>query len=109
MMRKPRDYDAEMKALADKARQLKTRRQTQLGELVIACGADRLEMEMLAGALLAAAQTSDKATKEAWRRNGATFFSGARQASGRNAGAHAGRVTTDNGSVQSPPAEPGTT
>ena len=41
-MRKPRDYDAELKALNDKARQLKSRKQSQLGELVMATGADDL-------------------------------------------------------------------
>jgi hypothetical protein len=39
-MRKPRDFDSELKALADKAKQLKERRVQQLGELVIATGAD---------------------------------------------------------------------
>ncbi|MER8634485.1 conjugal transfer protein TraD, partial [Mesorhizobium opportunistum] len=32
-MRKPRDFDAELKALEDKARELKTRKVQQLGEL----------------------------------------------------------------------------
>jgi hypothetical protein len=40
MMRKPRDFDAELKALDDKARGLKTGKVRQLGELVIATGAD---------------------------------------------------------------------
>src|ERR1700759_2792919 len=39
MMRKPRDFDAELKSLEDKARGLKTRKVQQLGELVIATGA----------------------------------------------------------------------
>ncbi len=39
-MRKPRDFDAELKALEDKARGLKTRKVLQLGELVIGTGAD---------------------------------------------------------------------
>ena len=39
-MRKPRDFDTELKALEDKARGLKTRKGRQLGELVIATGAD---------------------------------------------------------------------
>ena len=39
-MRKPRDFDAELKALDDKARELRTRKVQQLGELVIATGAD---------------------------------------------------------------------
>ena len=73
-MRKPRDYDAELKALDNKARQLKTRKLQQLGELVIATGADMLPVELLAGALLAAAQNKDPAIKEGWRMQGATFF-----------------------------------
>lgn len=73
-MRKPRDYDSELKALEDRARQLKDRRIHQLGELVIATGADALTSEQLAGALLAAMNTTDGATREAWTRAGAVFF-----------------------------------
>ena len=73
-MRKPRDYDAELKALDDKARQLKARKVQQLGELVVACGADPLSPEHLAGALLAIAEVKDAATKEGWRKRGAAFF-----------------------------------
>ena len=72
-MRKPRDYDSELKALDDKARRLKERKVTQLGELVIACGADALTAEQMAGALLTAME-SDKATREGWRQRGAAFF-----------------------------------
>lgn len=75
-MRKPRDYDAELQALTDKARQLKTRKTSQLGELVNATGADALSAEVLAGALLDAATTADASRKEAWRGRGAAFFSG---------------------------------
>lgn len=39
-MRKPRDIDSELKALAERAKQLKERRVQQLGEMVIATGAD---------------------------------------------------------------------
>src|SRR3546814_5993120 len=42
-MRKPRDYDSELKTLDDKARLLKQRQVQQLGELVIATGANRSE------------------------------------------------------------------
>ncbi|WP_375284520.1 conjugal transfer protein TraD, partial [Sphingobium yanoikuyae] len=66
-MRRPRDYDAELKALTDKARQLKARKQSQLGELVMATGADGLSAEELAGALLAAASTTEAPRREAWR------------------------------------------
>ena len=73
-MRKPRDYDAELKALDHKAKELKTRKVQQLGELVIATGADATDAETLAGALLVIAETSEDQRKEAWRKRGAAFF-----------------------------------
>lgn len=75
-MRKPKDYDAELKALEDKARELKTRKVQQLGELVIATGADSLSAEELAGALVALAETTDAGKREAWAKRGAAFFQG---------------------------------
>ncbi len=81
-MRKVRDYDAELKALEDKARALKARRVEQLGRLVTATGADALDMETLAGALLDAVAMKDTEAKEAWRAKGSTFF----QRRGRKAG-----------------------
>lgn len=75
-MRKPRDFDAELKALEDKARELKTRKVQQLGDLVIATGADTLTAEELAGALLVLAETKDLGRREAWARRGAAFFQG---------------------------------
>jgi hypothetical protein len=73
-MRKPRDFDAELKALNDKARQLKDRKLHQLGELVIATGADALAVEQLAGLLLAGIESKDSGAKENWRKRGAAFF-----------------------------------
>ena len=73
-MRKPRDIDSELKALEAKAKTLKERRVRQLGELVIATGADALDTEMLAGALLGAVATKDAGAKEDWRKAGASFF-----------------------------------
>src|SRR6185312_5957382 len=73
-MRKPRDFDTELKALEDKARELKTRKVQQLGELVIATGADQLSTDELAGALVAIAETKDAAKREAWVKRGVTFF-----------------------------------
>ncbi|UCI22593.1 conjugal transfer protein TraD [Mesorhizobium sp. B2-1-8] len=73
-MRKPRDFDAELKALEDKARELKTRKVQQLGELVIATGADQLSTEELAGALAAIAETKDTAKRDAWAKRGVMFF-----------------------------------
>ena len=75
-MRKPRDFDSELKALADKAKALKERKLTQLGELVIATKADALDIEILAGALLGAAAETDNAAREEWRKAGARFFRG---------------------------------
>src|SRR3954466_13014343 len=70
-MRKPRDIDAELKALHDKQKQLRARRVVQFGELVTATGADALDPETLAGALLEAIERTkaDPSTKEAWRRS----------------------------------------
>ncbi|WP_404338944.1 conjugal transfer protein TraD [Sphingomonas sp. MMS12-HWE2-04] len=79
-MRKPRDYDSELKALDDKAKLLKERRLHQLGELVVATGADVLPVEQLAGILLAAVESSETAAKEGWRKRGAAFFQGSRKA-----------------------------
>ena len=73
-MRKPRDFDGELKALQDKARDLKSRKVQQLGELVIATGADCLSADELAGALIAMGETKDTARKEAWAKHGAAFF-----------------------------------
>ena len=73
-MRKPRDFDSELKALDSKARQLKQAKLQQLGELVVATGADVLPVEQLAGALLAAASASDMIAREDWRQRGAAFF-----------------------------------
>jgi hypothetical protein len=74
-MRKPRDIDAELKVLANKAKGLKAKRVLQLGELVTVTGADALDLETLAGSLLAAVNgAKSPAQKEAWRSEGAAFF-----------------------------------
>src|ERR1700743_2027269 len=74
IMRKPRDFDAELKALGKKARDLKNRKVQQLGELVIATGADALSASELAGALIVLAETKEAGKREAWARRGAAFF-----------------------------------
>ncbi|AYV45091.1 conjugal transfer protein TraD [Caulobacter flavus] len=73
-MRKPRDIDAELTALAAKAKQLKSQKIKQLGELVIATGADELDPEVLAGALLTAKASKDVKSREAWKSEGEAFF-----------------------------------
>lgn len=82
-MRKPRDYESELKALDDKAKLLKERRLHQLGELVVATGADALPVEQLAGVLLTAVESNDTVAKEGWRKRGAAFFQGSDKARGR--------------------------
>jgi hypothetical protein len=82
-MRKVRDYDAELKALGDKARALKARRIAQLGQLVTATGAEALDAETLAGVLLDAVASTDPQAKEAWRAKGAAFFQRRRRKAGR--------------------------
>jgi hypothetical protein len=83
-MRKPRDYDSELKALDDKAKQLRARKVQQLGELL-----DRKRVRagcnhQLAGAMLTAAETKDAPTKEAWRKRGTSFFQGAARSTAGN-------------------------
>ena len=73
-MRKPRDFDAQLKALNEKAKQLKDRKIRQYGDLVIATGADALDIETLAGALVLITEQADAAKKESWRRKGEGFF-----------------------------------
>jgi hypothetical protein len=85
-MRKPRDYDSELKALDEKARRLKERKVQQLGELVVACGADVLSPEHLAGALLGMTEIKDAATKEGWRKRGVAFFQRPLRKAARNSG-----------------------
>ena len=78
-MRKVRDYDAELKALNDKARSLKAKRVEQLGQLVATTGADALNAQTLAGVLLDAVASKDAAAREAWAKKGAAFFQRARR------------------------------
>ena len=84
-MRKPKDFDSELKALADKAKVIKERRVRQLGELVAATGADALDADTLAGVLLGAVASKDAASREGWRKAGVAFFQGkARQPAPRS-------------------------
>lgn len=97
-MRKPRDYDSELKALGDKARALKAKRVEQLGQLVAATGADALDAETLAGGLLhVIAEAQIAGNREAWRSDGAAFF--------RRRGKKGGGAASIDGSGA--PAEPG--
>lgn len=99
-MRKPRDYDSELKALENKAAELKTRKVQQLGELVIAIGADSFSADELAGALLVLAETKDAAKREAWAKRGAAFFLGKSRRSAPASDRDAGGAPTQPGGAQ---------
>src|SRR3546814_14225618 len=107
IMRKHRDFDAALKALDAKAKQLRQRKVTQLGELVVATGADALAVEELVGALLAAVTGGDFVAKEEWRKRGAAFFRGS---TGKAAGGARRQPNSDparNRSSSSPSGEAG--
>lgn len=100
-MRKPRDYDAELKALDEKAKQLRSRKTAQHGELVAATGADTLEPDLLAGGLLALVELTDTRRKEQLRERGAAFFRvRLRKAGRRNGDDGAGVAAADGGASQ---------
>ena len=105
-MRKPRDFDAELKALDDKARELKERKVRQLGELVIGTGADALPVEELAGALLLAAEGKGPA-REDCRKRGAGFFQRPARRSARGADRGASGRKASGGSAQPASSEAG--
>lgn len=89
MTRKLRDYDAEFQDLMEKAKKVKTKKTTQLGELVQITGADTLPMEALAGALMAVVkQGKDKPEILArWTEAGkAVFQSGGKRGKTKAAG-----------------------
>ena len=74
-MRKVRDYDAELKALSDKAKAIKVRKVEQLGALVVATGADALDLEVIAGMLRhGVTEAQVESVKESWRADGAMFL-----------------------------------
>ncbi|GAC1582758.1 MAG: hypothetical protein NVS3B5_17170 [Sphingomicrobium sp.] len=100
-MRKVRDYDAELKALGDRAKLLRVRKIQQFGELIEATGADALEPDLLAGALLAVVAEQEGTTTKAWAARGAQFFRETSRKSSRRA-----RVGSEGGKAATGGAEP---
>lgn len=87
MARRPRDFDAELQALMERAKKLKGQKTVQLGELVQVTGADALPVEALAGALLAAVEQSRKQPEAIarWAERGEVFFrDGAKRGGGKD-------------------------
>ena len=99
-MRKPRDFDVELKALGDKARDLKSRKVQQLGELVIVTGADSLSADELAGALIVLVETKDAGRREAWARRGTAFFQSRARRTAPAAERHTGGARAQLGGAQ---------
>lgn len=89
-MRKVRDFDAELKALNERAKLLKQRKIQQFGELIEATGANALEPDLLAGALLAVVAETDKAVMTKWSARGALFFRETSRRSSRRAAGDTG-------------------
>jgi len=105
MARKPRDFDAELKALMDKTKRVKSQKTVQLGELVQVTGADSLSAEALAGALLAAVEQAKQQPDAVarWTERGQAFFQqGGKR--GRKNGAHepSGGAARHSGSASAP-------
>ncbi len=102
MARKPRDFDAELQALMDKAKKVKSQKTVQLGELVQVTGADTLPMEALAGALLAAVEQSKKSPEAVarWTERGqAVFQQGGKQGKKAEPSEAAPGPTSSNGAA----------
>lgn len=100
-MRKPRDFDAELKALEDKARELRIRKVRQLGELVIAAGADALNPDELTGALVEAMHAADDAKRARWAQTGAAMFRRKSRRSARADNGNDGGAGPQSGGAQS--------
>ena len=99
-MRQPRDFDTELKSLEHKARDLRSRKVQQLGELVISTGADALSAEELAGALIVLAENKDAGKREAWAKRGAAFFQGRSRRSAPSPDRDTGGIAAQPGVVQ---------
>jgi len=104
-MRKPRDFDAALRALTDKTNALKQNKRQQLGELIVATGAGTFDMETLAGALLAIVETSDNVQKEGWRKRGEAFFRTKGQPTSRKPGRNVSSAPAS-GSSETPAGSP---
>ena len=105
MARKPRDYDAELQALTERAKKLKGQKTVQLGELVQVTGADAIPVEALAGVLLAAVEQAKKSPDAVarWTERGqALFQQGGKRGKKVGAGDPAPRTPGHHGAVPTP-------
>ena len=105
-MRKPRDYDAELKALDQRAKELKERKQRQFGVLVIATGADTLPVEELVGTLLLTVEGKGPPKDECQRR-GERFFRRSARGTAKRGDRSASGSAADAGRAQPAASEAG--
>lgn len=105
-MRRPRDYDAELKALDAKAKELKERKLRQFGVLVIATGADTLPVEELIGALLLTVEGKGPPWEEC-RQRGERFFRRSARGTAKRGDRSTSGGTADAGSTPSAAGEAG--
>ena len=106
-MRKPKDYDAELKVLDEKAKQLRQRKTMQHGELVAATGADALDPDLLAGGMLELVALDDTQRKEELRARGAEFFRPKRRRTPRATGSNTKGSAKRDGGTASPASQAG--
>ncbi|MGI4744738.1 MAG: conjugal transfer protein TraD [Janthinobacterium lividum] len=101
MVRKLKDHDAELQALMEQTKKVKSAKTVQLGEIAQLVGADTLPLEAFAGALMAALEQSKKQPEAVarWTERGETLFQtggkrGKQSKSGNSAPASAGNGST---------------
>jgi len=102
---KPRDFDAELLALMEKAKKVKSQKTTRLGELIQVIGADSLPIEALAGILLAALEQAKEKPEAVtrWTERGQAFFQqGAKRGKKPAAGDTASGTPGNSGSAPAP-------
>lgn len=99
-MPRRRKSPARRSKLSPPCRALKSRKVLQLGSLVEATGADMLDIETLAGGLLAMVELNDTARTEKLRERGAAFFQPrTRESAGTARGGKAGLQANDGGAA----------
>ena len=99
-MRKPRDFDAELKALENKARDLKSPQGAAAWRTGHRHRGRRLSTDELAGALIVLAETREAGKREAWAKRGAAFFQGRARRSAPATERDTGGAPAQQGSAQ---------
>jgi hypothetical protein len=96
-MRKPRDIDAELKALQDKQHSLKLKRITQFGELVTATSSGALDLKSSPVCSSMPSNAKADPSVEAWQQRNQSFFRRDRRAKANGTGPAASRAPSNHG------------